>query len=330
MSDIAAAPLPSSVVDQAIAWAVKLNFSQADTCTREAFERWRQAAPEHERAWSRMQALNADFASVPQGLALDALMAMDHSRAHAARRQQRRAVLKGLAVAGGLLGSGWVVREQTPWQRLAADVSTSVGQRDPLTLADGTRLVLNTDSAVSLSLDGSQRIVTLHRGEISIQTGADAAFAVKRPFFVRTSFGSIEALGTRFVVRLENRGARVSVQEDAVELRPADSAVQSIARAGEQWVLDRQKVRQVIAPAMDSGAWVEGAIAGKNMRLADVLAEMSRYRHGRITCAPEVADLRVSGTYHLNDIDQALQFLAQTTPIRVRYWTRFWVSVGPA
>ena len=61
-----------------------------------------------------------------------------------------------------------------------------------------------------------------------------------------------------------------------------------------------------------------------------LLAELSRYRRGRISCAPEVADLRVSGTYHIGDTDRALAFLAQTLPVRVRYWTRYWVTVGPA
>jgi transmembrane sensor len=43
-----------------------------------------------------------------------------------------------------------------------------------------------------------------------------------------------------------------------------------------------------------------------------------------------VADLRVSGIYHVRDTDQALRFLAQTQPVRVTYHTRFWVVVEPA
>lgn len=329
MRSVDAVPIPAAIVDEAIAWSVKMNFSAPDACTRDAFERWRQAAPEHDRAWSRLQYLNADFTAVPQALALDALAVMNQAGASAAKRQ-RRALLKGLTVVTGVLGATWAVREQTPWQRLVADVSTGLGGRGAMVLDDGTRLLLNTDSAISLDMAGVQRVVTLLRGEVAIQTGPDDGASTKRPFFVRTPVGSIEALGTRFVVRLDEGGAQVSVQEDTVALLPARSETQSFARAGETWRLDRHTAQQLAAPAMDGGAWVEGAIAGKNMRLADVLAELSRYRHGRISCAPEVADLRVSGTYHLNDIDQALQFLAQTVPIRVRYWTRYWVAVGPA
>ncbi|MDQ8035038.1 MAG: FecR domain-containing protein [Bordetella sp.] len=323
-----AVPIPSAVVDEAIAWSVKLHFGEPDSATRAAFERWRQAAAVHERAWSRMQSLNADFAAVPQRLALDTLTAM--GGAHQARRQQRRAVLKGLVLAGGVLGTGWVVREHTPWQRVLADVSTGVGRRGRRTLPDGTELALNTDTAVAVRMDGAERVLVLYRGEVSIATGADAAHAARRPFFVQTPFGAVQALGTRFVVRLDDDSARVSVQQDAVALRPANGAAPVVAEAGQDWRLDRQRAVRIVAPAMASDAWIEGAVVGKNMRLADLLAELARYRHGRIRCAPEIADLRVSGTYHVNDVDQALQFLAQTLPIRVRYWTRFWITVGPA
>lgn len=320
-----AAPIAATIVDQAIDWSVKLNFSQADARTRAAFERWRRAAPEHELAWTRVQSLNADFDAVPQGLALDTLTSLN-----GARRRQRRVVLKSLLLAGGALGTGWAAREQVPWQRLVADVSTGLGERRALTLADGTRLVLNTDSAVSLLLDGAERVVVLHRGEISLDTGSDPGSLARRPFRVRTPYGVVEALGTRFVVRLDDDGARVSVQEHAVALTPAEGGDRVIVQAGQQGWLDRRQARPLQPPAMESAAWVEGAVAGKNMRLADLLAELSRYRRGRISCAPEVADLRVSGTYHVDDTDRALAFLAQTLPVRVRYWTRYWVTVGPA
>ncbi|MCY1210136.1 Protein FecR [compost metagenome] len=322
------AAIPASVVDEAIAWSVKLNFGSADSDTYAAFERWRRAAPVHERAWTRMQTLNADFTAIPRGVALDTLTAVGATRD--TRQLRRRAMLKGLLLAGGLTGTGWAVREYTPWQRVLADASTGVGELDRLTLADGTLLVLNTDSAVGIRMEGGERMLVLYRGEISIETGADAASPVKRPFLVRTPFGTVQALGTRFVVRLDDDCARVSVQQDAVALRTHGDVVPVIAEAGQAGRLDSRGVRLVSEPAITADAWLDGAIEGKNMRLADLLTELARYRHGRISCAPEVANLAVSGTYHVKDTDRALEFLAQTLPIRLRYWTRYWVAVGPA
>lgn len=320
--------IPSAIIDAAIGWAVKLDFGAADAKTRAGFERWVSAEPVHAQAWRRVQSLKDDFNAVPANLALDALNAVGSGRQ--SRAMNRRLALKGLLLVGATAGSGWAIRDHAPWQRLVADASTGVGEQRRLSLEDGTLIVLNTDSAIRTDFAGASRVVTLLRGEVSISTGADAAQAVKRPFLVDTPFGQVQALGTRFTVRLDEGGARIGVQEDAVALRPAGAPATAVAHAGESWWLDRGQAYKIATPAMDGSAWVDGAIVGKNMRLADLLAEFSRYRHFRISCAPEVADLRVSGTYHLADIDQALHFLSQTLPVRVRYWTQLWVRVGPA
>jgi transmembrane sensor len=61
------------------------------------------------------------------------------------------------------------------------------------------------------------------------------------------------------------------------------------------------------------------------MRLADLAAELERYRGGLVRCAPAVAEVRVSGTFPLRDTNLALNMLASTYPIAVRkrlngYW----------
>jgi transmembrane sensor len=68
----------------------------------------------------------------------------------------------------------------------------------------------------------------------------------------------------------------------------------------------------------------------RDQRLADVVAELARHRPGFLRCAPEVADLRVSGALSLRDTDAALQALSERLPITVQRVTRYWVSVGPA
>ncbi|MCH3723226.1 hypothetical protein LZB93_09875, partial [Campylobacter coli] len=56
-----------------------------------------------------------------------------------------------------------------------------------------------------------------------------------------------------------------------------------------------------------AGAWTRGMLVANDMRLADLVAELARYRHGHLGVAPEVADLRVMGTYPLADADRTLQ-----------------------
>jgi transmembrane sensor len=66
------------------------------------------------------------------------------------------------------------------------------------------------------------------------------------------------------------------------------------------------------------------------MPLAEFVAELGRYRPGLLRCAPEVASLKVSGTFQLADTEQVLQLLTRSLPVRVDYRTRFWVNVGAA
>lgn len=68
-------------------------------------------------------------------------------------------------------------------------------------------------------------------------------------------------------------------------------------------------------------------LIASDWRLEDFLAELSRYRPGRLVCDEQVADLRLSGAFHLNDTDVVLENLANTLPVRLRYLTRYWVRV---
>ena len=68
-------------------------------------------------------------------------------------------------------------------------------------------------------------------------------------------------------------------------------------------------------------------ISARNMRLADFIAELSRYRPGVLRCADEVAERRVSGTFQLADNDQVLTLVAQSLRLQIDYRTRYWVTL---
>ena len=73
-----------------------------------------------------------------------------------------------------------------------------------------------------------------------------------------------------------------------------------------------------------------GVLSVQQMPLAEFVSELGRYRPGLLRCAPEVAGLKVSGTYQLADTGQILQLLTRSLPVRVEYRTRYWVSIGAA
>jgi len=322
--------LPESVVDAAISWAVRLDYNAPTVAQQQAFEHWLKANPLHGLAWQRVHSLKgfqADLGELPPRLAHDTLQTAQRHREHSGL--SRRNVIKLLSLAGLTVSVSWVVREHAPWQRLLADASTAIGEQKTLQLDDGSVIVLNTDSAVSTDLAGPRRLVVLWRGEILITTGTDTGIATKRPFWVHTPFGRIQALGTRFVVRLEADHARISVQEGAVELHPVNGYFPVIVQPGESRWLTEEGTLPADLQGFEADSWRKGAIAGRNIRLQDLLNELARYRPGYITCDPSVADLRLSGLFHVKETDRTLQFLTRIQPIDVTYRTRYWVVVGP-
>lgn len=318
------ARLPDEVVDAAVGWAVRLHYSQPSPRDTLDFDRWVQSDALHALAWERVSAVRTDVGGLPANTVLGTLQT-------AGNRSRRRGAVKLLAAAGLAAGCGWLAREHTPWQRALADASTARGEQRTIQLTDGTTLVLDTDSAVRIEWGGERRLLHLLRGQVLVSTGRDALAPTPRSFWVRTPHGELQALGTRFAVRLDGPRVRLSVQEGAVAIYPGGpgASAHAVAQAGQYWWLSPDSAARAEAPGLDAFSWTQGVIAARDMRLADFLTELSRYRPGRIVCDERVAGLRLSGIYHVRDTDAVLQFLVQTQPVRVRLTTRYWVSVGP-
>ncbi|MCE1061894.1 hypothetical protein LU646_29115, partial [Pseudomonas alloputida] len=88
------------------------------------------------------------------------------------------------------------------------------------------------------------------------------------------------------------------------------------------WVAGSAWNRWSDAHGMGGQMTVESA-----MRLSNFLAQVSRYRHGYLGYSNEIADLRLSGVFRLEDPEQLLRLLPQTLPVRLRRRTRWWVHV---
>ena len=317
--------IAAEVIDAAIDWTIKLDFNSPTAATRQAFEQWLQTAPQHGEAWRRMQALKGDFAGVPPLLALDTLQAATQIRRKSAALQRRQLLkLLGLSAAG--VAVGWQSREVLPWQRLLADASTAVGEQRRLPLGEKAVLTLNTDTAIDSDPDAYPLRVRLRRGELFAAVSDRSV-----PLRLQTPFGAIETAAARFAVRLDADRARITVREGQVRLsREASGADAVPAGGGESWWLRADAIEPAPPLRFDATGWLDGVIAARNMRLQDLLAELARYRRGRISCDPRVANQLVSGIYHVRDTDRALQLLAQTQSLHLRFSTRFWVAVGPA
>lgn len=314
------------IVRQAADWWARLREGASDE-DRASFERWRHAQPAHELAWLRLVALTRD---VEAGVAEAGQDVAGRTLRQAPLIQSRRNAIRWMVSAAGLGLGAWAVGERGAIRRLSADLRTGTGERRAVTLPDGTRLELNTASAVDLRYTASQREVVLREGEILVTTARDRQ---GRPFTVRTRSGILTPVGTRFVVRDldEGRALRVAVLQGAVDvcgLDPADAPRR--VHAGEQadYSAAGGFASQALEPA--ASAWTSGMLIANEMPLAAFLQELSRYRPGRLSCSDEAGALRVVGAFPLADSDKVLAMLQDVLPVRVRQITRYWVRVGLA
>lgn len=313
--------LDPAIVDQAIQWLIKLRFNQADAATTRAFEHWLGQSPEHARAWQRVETLNDDFARLPPVLTR-------HTLNNANRQLHRRDSLKLLAVLAAA-GLGWLGHEQGALPDLLAEYRTVTGERRTLGLRDGSRIQLNSDSAIDTHLDKQRRLVVLRHGEILIDTGRDSQAAPPRPFWVQTRHGYLRALGTRFLLREQQGSTLLAVRQGAVAIFPDDRAAIAthIVHPGESLLFNVAGLSAAPDNGLDPWAWSDGVISAQDMRLGDFIAELARHRRGVLRCSDASANLRLSGTYQLADTDQVLALIAQTLPVRIDYRTRYWVTL---
>ncbi|MBM3117328.1 FecR domain-containing protein [Jeongeupia naejangsanensis] len=306
---------------QAAAWYAQFCSGEATASDTADWQAWLAAAPAHRAAWQRVEHLQARLQQLPAPIAAGALQRAPHDPA----MQRRRALkLVVFGLGGGVIALG--SRHWLPWGQ--ADYRTAAGERREIRLADGSTLWLDTASAADVRFDAALRRVRLRDGEILIRTAKDAQ---QRPFVVNTGHGRIRALGTEFTVRTGDDATVVTVLADVVEITPAAlSGPAATLRAGQTLRFTASGVGPVEAAGPAPAAWINGRLIVDDRPLAEVLAEIGRYRRGLLQCDPAVAGLRVSGAFDLADTDAALAALAQTFPVRLGYRSRWWVRVDPA
>lgn len=315
--------LDAAVLEEAAEWLMRLSENDLSDSERAEWERWKVSSPEHARAWSRAQRLQGKLGGLPSSLAMSAL---DRPN------PERRAALGKLALLLAAMPVGWGSWKLMESQQWTADYRTAVGQRRELTLADGSRITLNTDTAIDVHFDAERRLIHLREGEVLVQTAPDTS-RTPRPFLVSTRQGRMQALGTRFTVRELPSRTHLAVLEGAVKVILAANSQTAplIVNAGQRTDFSAQTFGAVALANHYAGAWAQGMLMADKMRLGDFVTELTRYRRGFVRCDPAIAELRISGAFPISDTQRSLSMLVQTYPVRANaHLNGYWVTLSPA
>jgi transmembrane sensor len=309
-----------TILAEAADWMMQLHAGNVTAEQRLAWERWRQTSGEHAQAWQRAEVLMHKFGSVPSALGMPAL--------HASQRSRRKAVSR-LAMLMAALPMGWLSWHLIPdtlTDKWFANYATDTGQQRTIQLADGTQLQLNTATAVNITFNEHQRVVHLLHGEIAIQTAKDDRH---RPFHVQTKQGLLEALGTRFNVRVDGDTTSLTVTEHAVRVTPhKQPAARTIVHAGQHLSFTASASTSVTHADNSMTAWQKGMLLIDNQPLSAVIHELERYRSGILHYTPEIGNIRISGTFPIDNIDLTLSMLSNTYPIAMtQRFNGYWITL---
>lgn len=289
-------PRPSPA-DAAASWIARIDAGPLSTADRELLNAWLAEDPvhgrlldDHARAWALSSAAREQSSEVP---------------VNPSRRYALGAAVAASAAA--LIGVG-LFRGPDDFE---GTYSTGIGESRKVSLPDGSRVILNTASKLTVRYTGGQRKLRLVMGEAMF----DVAHNADRPFEVAAAGTITRAVGTRFSVRtLSPTRVAVVVTEGRVELRDQpDTAAESSpgftrtpVAAGERALADATTAavaRLETSQLERETSWTAGGIAFRSERLVDVLAEVNRYSAGPIRLGdPELGDMRVSGYFAIGNV----------------------------
>ncbi|WP_407521381.1 FecR family protein [Methylobacterium oryzisoli] len=295
-------------IDEAAAgWVARLSSSDATESDRAAFEAWLAADPAHAEAYAEMDAVWRRLGHLP----------VSRTR----RMPKGPACLAAAAVLGAVLATQFGLAD---WLR--ADLWSGVGAIEHAILADGSRIDLNTGTALVLHFSDTERRVELLRGEALFDVAPDPA----RPFVVDAAGVSARAVGTVFFVRADGAAKPVGVAEGRVDVTASGRHLR--VAAGEAIRRQDGGAPTVVKDDVNRAvAWRDGHLIFSGERLSDVLAELERYRRGRIVLLDaRLGDRRVTGSFDPRNTDDALDAIAATFALRVTRLTPLVVLIGPS
>ncbi|MDB5908457.1 MAG: hypothetical protein JWP34_2571 [Massilia sp.] len=211
--------------------------------------------------------------------------------------------------------AGWYVSNEV--HNLPTSYATTVGESRPVAMADGSRVLLNTDTHLRTRLAKDCRMVWLDSGEAYFEVAHDAS----RPFVVEAGDSRITVLGTKFSVRRDGGRVQVVVVEGRVQVGPtAAGAVPAVVSRNDVVLAERGHVdvtRETDAGVDGQLGWRQGKLIFDQMTLAQAAQEFNRYNNRKLVVDADAAGLRIGGAFKVDNVDGFARLLNQGFGLKV-------------
>ncbi len=338
--DAAEQPDLSNPESGAAHWDARLRSPECTDSERAEFTRWRNADPANRTAFEQLQGVLHQLREARHRPEVRSIR--DFALGQAQPRRSwvlgRAAAIVALACGIGLAGY-WIERlnpsaltfffasEPAGPQTFA----TAVGERSTVTLNDGSTVILNTQSRITVDYNEFQRRVTLLAGQALFEVAKDS----RRPFVVYAGNQRITATGTAFDVRLDAEEVRVTLVEGRVAVdaavqdlrppaltaQPARTSARTELKPGEQLVVSAGTVEPEVrvANVAHVTSWREGRVVFEDAPLSEAVAEINRYSTTQVVL-PDAAmgELRVNGMFRTGQVSTFVNALREYFPIEAQ------------
>ena len=315
---------------EAIAWHARLNAPDATGEDWSAFTDWLEANPEGSVHYDDVEALSREMRT-----SYATVMAAGGNSTFAATEPVRKApnvtelkrlskaprpVWAWLAAAAAVAIAIMIVpnlRDQFASEPVYAwqDYSTATGQREEITLADGSVVMLNSGSSISVAMDAHKRLVKLHDSEVFFSVTHDA----DRPFVVDTGRAQVRVLGTQFNVLSVNGRLEVGVKEGRVEVSVGDADdSRFVLTPGKELVTvvegSKTDVRDI--DVSTAFGWKQGALIYDDVALSEIVFDVNRNFARPLVLADDVdVSMKFSGVLALSSEEDVINALVAFLPL---------------
>jgi transmembrane sensor len=311
---------PPDAADAAAFWLVKRDRG-VSVESDPGFTAWLAASEAHAAAWRRATAAwetcEAGDDPLLEAMRRDALSARRPSARYAP--WLAAAACAAIAVAGATLGWRSFIGAP-PAQLVAANAPptlvTAVGAPRDLALQDGSRVTLDTDSALAVAYVGDHRAVRLLRGQASFNVIHDPS----RPFTVDVGARTVTDLGTEFVVGMDGPSSlHVTLVTGRISVSAAPGAPAWTLAPGQELEAGPGRADQIVSVDLArSLAWRDGYLEFQGEPLNRAIAEMNRYGGAPVAVADaSLGGLPVSGRFRVGNPVRFAEALSEVYPLRL-------------
>lgn len=220
--------------------------------------------------------------------------------------------------------------------RFTQHYATSVAESREVVLADGSRVLLDADSDINVNYGTSKRYVVLNRGSAFFEVSRDPS----RAFVVASGAVEVEVTGTEFDVQRKQNAVYIAVEQGSVSVSqplPGWSEKNAVSN-GQGW--SRRKgatmAKIVLGPGQAVKAhrldglgeienvataflasWRMGKLVYINRSLGEIVQDMNRYSYSRVAISSEAKNLKLSGTFDVNNIPAMLNVIQAALPVEL-------------